>query len=440
MKLETVMVKTTTDAQAWFVLCAFSFCFFVITAATFTSLGVVLPAMVNELGWDWTIAGMGFTCLGIACGLSSYLPSLTIKKWGVSLTLVAGLVLLATGFVMLFTTTTPVTYFLGCVLMGTGYSFVGSVPGTYVITHFFKKQSTAFGVYYTVGGFGGVVGPVVVWLATDVLGNWRYHWLVMLGAIILSVALMLGSLLFTDGERLKTPPTQNKQATEKKRVYETEQVWTFRRAVRTPQYLILLAAYSTVLFVGITVNSFSVAHLTEVGISFALASTLLSAEAFCNAISRIVGGFVGEFFDPKILLQVALLLLSGGMFALCFGQSLAALGFYSFAIGFGFGLTFLSCTVLLVRYFGTAPYLPLFSLMNVTATVASAAPLISGYMSDLTGTFVPPFLMIGTLPLLVFLGVVFMRPPRLETTKDGKSQTIHHPVDHALATQKVAIK
>ena len=39
--------------------------FFVITAATFTSLGVVLPAMVTELNWSWTEAGTGFGLLAL---------------------------------------------------------------------------------------------------------------------------------------------------------------------------------------------------------------------------------------------------------------------------------------------------------------------------------------------------------------------------------------
>ncbi|MEP0354690.1 MFS transporter [Paraglaciecola sp.] len=417
------MGKLTADIQARFVLCAFSLGFFVITAATFTSLGVVLPAMVSELQWDWTTAGLGFTCLGLACGIGSYLPTITIKRWGLSHTLLAGLALLSVGFMMLFMTATPLSYFCGCILVGTGYCFVGSVPGTYVITHFFKKHSTAFGFYYTVGGLGGVVGPIVVWLATDMLGNWRYHWLLMLGAIIVSVILMLTSLLFTDSKRLKHPPEQALVDTGNQRVYATEQVWTFKEAIRTPQFLLLLAAYSTVLFVGITVNSFSVAHLTEVGITFALASTLLSAEAFCNAISRIFGGFIGEFVEPKIMLQIALLLLGGGMFALSFGQTIITLGFYSFAIGFGFGLTFLSCTVLLVRYFGTGPYLPLFSILNLGATVAAAAPLVCGYLKDVTGTFVPPFLIIGTLPILIFIGICFMQPPRLKQPLTDSSPT-----------------
>jgi cyanate permease len=433
------MKNLTKGTQAKLVLFTFSLCYFTITAATFSSLGVVLPSMVSELDWDWTIAGLGFTCLGIACGPSSYLPSITIRKWGLPATLIIGLIILIAGFILLFKTQTPASYFSGCILLGIGYSFVGTVPGTYVITHFFKKHSTAFGIYYTVGGIGGIVGPITVWLATDILGSWRFHWLVMLTAITIAVSLILITFLFTDTKSLKLPPKQEKADPAKKRVYETEQVWTFKTAVRTPQYLLLLATYSSCLFVMISVNSFSVSHIKEIGISFAQASALLSAVALCNAISRIVGGFIGEYIDPKKMLLVALLLSASGMFTLSYAQSLPTIGYFSFAIGCGYGLTFLSCTVLLVRYFGTGPYLPLYSLMNVGATIASAAPLICGYLRDITGSFVPAFLIIGSIPIIIFMSIIFMRPPRL-TTQQKNDQNESEAINNNILVAQSATK
>ena len=42
-------------------LAALSLLFFILTAGTFTSLGVVLPDMVAALHWDWSRAGLGYT-------------------------------------------------------------------------------------------------------------------------------------------------------------------------------------------------------------------------------------------------------------------------------------------------------------------------------------------------------------------------------------------
>ena len=45
-----------------------SLVFFLITATTFSSLGVVLPAMIGELHWSWGGAGTGFSLLGVFRG------------------------------------------------------------------------------------------------------------------------------------------------------------------------------------------------------------------------------------------------------------------------------------------------------------------------------------------------------------------------------------
>ncbi len=77
----------------WFLLILLGMVYFLSTATTFTSLGVVLPSMINELGWSWTNAGLGFTLLGLTCGLSSFLPTVFIRKLGVRFTLAIGLLI-----------------------------------------------------------------------------------------------------------------------------------------------------------------------------------------------------------------------------------------------------------------------------------------------------------------------------------------------------------
>lgn len=114
----------------WSMLILLGFVYFLATATTFTSLGVVLPSMINELEWNWTQAGLGFTLLGLTCGLASFLPTLLIRKLSVRLTLLIGLSIFVSGFYFLYETYTIARYFLGTALLGVGFTLLATVPGS----------------------------------------------------------------------------------------------------------------------------------------------------------------------------------------------------------------------------------------------------------------------------------------------------------------------
>lgn len=181
----------------WSILILLGAIYFLATATTFTSLGVVLPGMIDELKWSWTEAGFGFTLLGLTCGLSSFLPSIFIRNIGVRLTLLFGTLVFIGGFYSLYITQNISTYFLGTALLGIGFTFLATVPGTYVISRLFEKQSMAFGLYFTIGGLGGVAEPWIYFYASNQMGSWRIHWI--LCALYLSVVTFITLCTLREG-------------------------------------------------------------------------------------------------------------------------------------------------------------------------------------------------------------------------------------------------
>lgn len=396
------------------ILTLFSLQFFLITAATFTSLGVVLPSMINELGWSWTSAGFGFTLLGLACGLSSYIPAYTIRKWGVRATLAMGSVILALGFANFYYVSSISGYFAGAVLIGIGFSFVATVPGTYMLSRLFEKQSLIFGIYFTVGGLGGVVGPAIYYLSVHVFHNWRLHWLICGVAIVVTTIVTIFLLKDNDqAEQHAKRIAELKQPGKSKKIYRSEEVWTAKAALGTWQFYVIAAAYTSFLLCGITVNSFAVAHISESGFTATIAASLLSAEALLNAFSRVGGGILGEFVEPKKLLVFSLVAILAGMVAISFASSWMWLIIFTVGIGIGYGMTFLSTSVLLTNYFGRGPYLELFSVMNLISTVACLGPVAAGYIKDSVGNFATAFMWASIVPLVILILVMVMKQPRL---------------------------
>jgi OFA family oxalate/formate antiporter-like MFS transporter len=391
-----------TAMRGWTTLALMSALFFVITAATFASLGLVLPAMVSELGWSWTGAGSGFSLLGVFCGITSYIPAFLIRRWGVRACLLAGVGAMALAFLCLARAAGLPLYFIGCALAGLGFTLLATVPGTYLLARLFARPSFAFGLYFTIGGLGGVAGPLLYFAVMGVTGHWRVYWLVA-GAVIAVTGLIAAWAV---------DATTNVSGGGERDPDISAEGWTARAALKTPQFWVLAAAYSAFLFAGITASSVSVAHLTQHGVAAVTAGSMMSIEALLNAGARLAGGILARFVSAKILLAVALGFLIVGLLALGAARDVPMMLVYAGGIGIGYGLTFFASTILLLDYFGRPANLELFSIVNLIATTGSVAPALAGLTRDQTGAFTPFFLALAVLMALVLASVLLMRAPR----------------------------
>src|SRR6185295_4488007 len=245
----------------WLTLALMSALYFIITAATFGSLGLALPAMVAELHWTWTAAGFGFTLLGFFCGITSAVPAGLIRRFGVRAALLAGCVMMGLAFLCLARTGGLWGYFLGASLAGLGFTLLDSVPATYLLSRLFARPSFAIGLFFTIGGLGGVAGPLLFSSVIMATGNWRSYWLVV-GALIVVTGAVAAFLVDAKTDVGGSGNGDPEISTER---------WSFRQALQTRQFWIIAAAFAAFQFGGITASSVSVAHLTQHGVAAVIA-------------------------------------------------------------------------------------------------------------------------------------------------------------------------
>jgi len=414
----------TSTLRPWLLVAAFSLLLFLITAATYSSLGVVIPAMVPELGWNWEHAFLGFSILGVFTGLSSWLPALLIRRIGVRGTVLAGVAVMAGGLACLSRVHALPIYFLGTALCGIGFQMAALIPGTHVLSAIFKQRALPFGIYFTFGALGGVAGP---WMVVSILGathnDWRLYWALqamLVGLVGLVCALAVGGPRWLEqaGAALDKvlddeARAQNASGAVPGKVYHTDHEWSVRDAVRTPQFLVLLAAYFSHLLAGISAASLTQAHLTQLGVAGAVAAGMLSLEGLMQVVARLGGGAIGDRIDPRWLLVLAQGLLVIGLLALARATTTPLLVVYAVGVGVGFGLTVLAVSLLLLNYFGRRNNVELFSLTCLVGAVSAAGPFIGGYMRDRLGTFTPTFQLFAAVTAVVFVAALFMRPPRV---------------------------
>ncbi len=392
--------------------------FFLVSAGAFSSLGVVLPAMVTELKWTWTEAGTGYTLLGVACGLASFLSAMLIRRIGVSGTLGTGTLMLVAGFAFLALAHALWQYLGGTLLIGTAFALTTTVPGAHVLTGLFKRQSTVLGAYYTSGALGGVAGPLLYVAIHALTDGWRAYWWMMVAA---SAAVGLFAVLTTPGRGTGEPAQQQTPNTlGPEEATDSRPGWTVRRALAAPQFHVIVGAYTMCLLINTTAHGFAVEHLTERGIDAKAAASMLSIEALIGAAVSLIGGLVGEKVSAKALMIFALLTTCIGMegLTLARGMELSGLilmGVYAVGVGIGVGLTFIAATLLLLQYFGRRPNLELYSIMCLISTSAAIGPAFGGSMRDRFGDFVLTFEICTLAALLILLATAFIQKPARPT-------------------------
>ncbi len=405
--------STDFSWRSWLNFMVVSLIFFQITAATFTSLGVALPFMIEDLQWSWSSAGLGFSVLAFMVGIASRLPSWTLRQLGTRATFGIGGAIMAVGLALLATTNGLNQYFLGAALSGLGYALCALMPGVAVINQWLPhRRSLAIGAYMTIGGLGGVAGPLLVTGAIAITGSWRWHWWLMAGSITVLSAAAVALLKNPPGDG--TDDAEPSRPTEKRsdKVYVTQFEWRFNEVLRTPQYFTIVAALTMTMFGGVTTNSWAVSHMGNLGIAITVAAGALSAHALINSSSRAFGGILATWVEPKWLLVSALVGEIIGMLALSVADSTSMIILFSIAEGYGFGMCMFSTTILLVNYYGPKEAPKTMGTMYLVTTLAMLGPVMGGYVADRAGGFAGIFQSYAVLLTICLVAVVVMRPPQ----------------------------
>ena len=392
----------------WLSFASLSLIYFVVSAGAFSSLGVALPAMVKELSWNWKQAGLGYTLLGVACGLASLLPAVLIRRIGVRGTMAVGTATMILGFATMALTRSVWTYLAATTLVGLAFSLVSTVPGVHVLTGVFRNRSTALGAYFAIGTLGGFAGPLIYVGIERLTGGWRPFWWAF---VAMSTVAGLFAI-FATPTKLEEPAGEAPKQVGSGGFVPGLQDWTVRRALMTPQFYVIFGVYTTYLLINTTAHAFGTEHLIERGVAKSDAALMLSLEALIGVAVSLLGGWLGERLSAKTLMLVCMGAVAVGQFALAEASGWSLMGVFAVGVGIGYGLSFTAPTMLLLIYFGKRANLELFSIMCLLSTVAAAGPAFGGWARDTLGSFEGLFLLCGGVTVAMFVATLFLGPPR----------------------------
>jgi MFS family permease len=198
--------------------------------------------------------------------------------------------------------------------------------------------------------------------------------------------------------------------------------WTVRQALTSRSFILLALAMMVVQTVVTTMHSSLVAHVAGFGHGPAPGAFAMSLLALMGTLTKGVTGALSEKINPKLLLVWGLALQGAAMLLLSVAGAPTWAYVSALLFGVGWGLSWLSAHVLLLRYFGGAIAGDMVAMATMATTFAVVGPIVAGWSADTTGSFIPVFLAFAALlALTVVITALFLRPPVLDTAQQPET-------------------
>lgn len=402
----------------WIVAAAF-ICLFVLSGCGFYSLSLFVKPLQDEFNWSRTEVMLGNTIMTLVQGAASVLVGRIIDRYGPKRVIIAGAFIGGLSLVILSTMNRLWHYYVLFGVAGAGFAALGFIPTTTLIFNWFReKRGTAIGIIGIGVGAGGFV-------ISTITGNfllpgfgWRFSWIILGLFTILAVVPFTLLVVKTRPEDIglqpdgaDAPPAEAAAASA-----ASKEGLNLEQALKTRAFWLLSISCMLSGFPLMSIIQNQVVHLTDVGITLAIASSAVGAVTIGSAIGKFGFGFVCNWIKPKYALGIGLLMQTVALLILMTVQAstpVVIIWFYALLLGLGLGSWLPTMSILTSTNFGVAAYGTIYGMISMINQIGGAAgPVAAGAIYDNTGSYHLAFIIFLILFILATACALLIRKPK----------------------------
>ncbi|MDD4877348.1 MAG: MFS transporter [Dehalococcoidales bacterium] len=416
----------------WVVIAAASIQFYG-SGIWFYGFSVIFNAILGEFGWTRAVTAGAFSLSRLEGGLEGPIVGWCIDKFGPRKMALFGAVVVGFGYLLLSGMNALwQLYVLFGVVIALGYSAGFSRAATAAVANWFiRKRGRALGFYTLGAGLGGAtIVPLIGWLISQY--GWRTT-VVIAGIGVWVIVIPLTLVLrhkpeqygyLPDGDVLVVKQTQidiesSGVSVPGKNIgdYSGEVNFTWREALHTSTFWILLLAGSARSIGMTSVVLHEVAYLTDIGISEVAAAAALGSMVAFSIPGRIIFGWLGDRFDKRYVLMVSYVLQAIGIFVLTNVATIGQVYIFLAIYGIGYGGGIPVYVAMRGEYFGRKAFATIAGIFQTFLVIPTVVgPIFAGYIYDVTGSYNQAFLLFMLL-YLVGAGIIpFIKRPKPRRT------------------------
>lgn len=393
-------------------------------------MSVVNTYMAGAMHLDRKELGLAYSVFTLMGGLPSPIVGWSINRFGIRLTMLAGILLVGSGAVVMAAAvhTALEAFVVLALVVGFGAALSGTMgPQVGVARWFHAKRGRAMSLFFTCSGIGGFLAvPLLNGVISKSGGNWRSAWWFMAAMSI--VSLLLAAFFIRESPEQMgqepdggaTPPTSSaaplsRAAVESqpaRSVFKTTEDWTLRETLRSPVLWMLTITYLG-FFMGFFIYlAHGIIHLEGLGHSPAAAAQSLALVMLASVLGQFAVATLGDRIEMRFIFAFAVALFGVGIVLATHATSTFALYPYAICMGAGFGAGYTCLATMQTNYFGPKVYPALLGITIPMGTIlGGVGPVIAGWFYDVYHTYTQIFFLVAAVCFASAVLLLFAKPP-----------------------------
>ncbi|MFT7601223.1 MAG: MFS family permease [Acidimicrobiales bacterium] len=382
----------------------------------FNAFALIAVELRDEFGWSASALGAAFALNRAESGLLGPLQGWMTDSWGPRTVLRIGAVIMAIGLVAFATVDSLVEFYIFYLLVSLGSSLAGFLGITVSIVNWFERKRARALALAQMGFAVGGAFTFLVGIALQQFG-WRTTSVLSAG-LTLAVILPLSRHFdkrpedigqFIDGIDPETiDHDEAPMPTTVSRVH-----FTASEALRTRAFwFISLGHASALLVVGASMAHLGLYLEEERGFSTLHTAFVVGMLPAMMGVGQMLGGILGDRFDKRLMVTIAMLGHGLGMLLLALASSWLFVWLFVLFNGLAWGVRGPIQSAMRADYFGATSFGKIMGFSSmIVMTGMVIGPVLAGVLRDRTGDYRLGFIILAAVAALGSVWFLLSTPP-----------------------------
>lgn len=403
-------MKNNSKFYYGYVVVAASTIILIVGWGTYYSYSIFFNSLLTEFGWSRAVTSGAFSISILVAGFLGVIAGRISDRLGPKAVSIFCGICLGLGFMLMsLVQSSWQVYLIYGVLLPIGIGGLWAPVVSTVARWFVGKRGLMTGIVTAGIGAGSVIfSPLISHFVSSY--GWRIAY-VIIGIITLIVIVLSALLLRREPDQIGPIPIGREVA--QKTASPEDRDFTFKQAIRTKQFWIMVAVYFLFGYSQLTVTVHMVPYASGLGISPIAAASILAVIGASSIFGRVIMGVISDRirFKPLFICVLVLLLLSLAWLEL--SRQLWALYLFGIIFGFSYGGSSTLQSLVLVELFGLTSLGVLLGNLSFSVCIGGAfGPAVSGYLFDLSGSYQLPFLICIFAALAALISILCLTPTK----------------------------